>query len=58
MKSFAMVWREMDGWSKHYDAKQVAAELSAEDWAVFNRVLDETATFARTVEAERALTPA
>ena len=58
VKSFAMVWREMDGWSKHYDAKQVAAELSAEDWAVFNRVLDETATFARTVEAERALTPA
>lgn len=58
VKSFAMVWREMDGWSKHYDANQVATELSAEDWAMFNRVLEETTTFARTVEAERALAPA
>jgi ParB family chromosome partitioning protein len=58
VKSFAMVWREMDGWSKHYDAHQVAAELSAEDWATFKQVLEETTTFARTVEAERALAPA
>lgn len=58
VKSFAMVWREMDGWSKHYDAHQVATELSAEDWAMFNQVLEETTTFARTVEAERALAPA
>ncbi len=58
VKSFAMVWREMDGWSKHYDAHQVATELSAQDWAMFNQVLEETTTFARTVEEERALTPA
>lgn len=58
VKSFAMVWREMDGWSKHYDARQVATELSAEDWAMFNQVLEETTTFARTVKAERALEPA
>lgn len=55
VKSFAMVWREMDGWSKHYDARQVATELSAEDWAMFNQVLEETSIFARTVKAERAL---
>lgn len=42
VKSFAMVWREMDGWSKHYDAHQVATELSAENWAMFNQVLEET----------------
>lgn len=58
VKSFAMVWREMDGWSKHYDAYQVATELSAEDWAMFNQVLEETTTFARTVEAKRTLATA
>jgi ParB family chromosome partitioning protein len=58
VKSFAMVWREMQGWSKHYDAHQVATELSAEDWAMFNQVVEETTTFARTVESQRALAPA
>lgn len=58
VKSFGMVWREMDGWSKHYDAHRIATELSAEDWAMFNRVLKEMTTFARAVESERALTPA
>jgi ParB family chromosome partitioning protein len=54
VKSFAMVWSEMEGWSKHYDPHAVATELSADDWSVFMRVLDETSEFARTVEAERA----
>jgi ParB family transcriptional regulator, chromosome partitioning protein len=58
VKSFAMVWREMDGWSKHYDAHQVASELSTEDWAMFTQVLEETTTFARMVEEKRALAPA
>lgn len=54
-KSFVIVWREMDGWWRHYDAPQIAADVSAEDWAMFTRVLDQSAEFARAVEAERAL---
>lgn len=58
VKSFGLVWREMDGWSSHYDASQIAAEVSPEDWAIFTKVLEETTSFAKAVEAERTLASA
>lgn len=53
-KSFAMVWGEMEGWSKHYDADEIAREVSNDDWATFLRVQQETNTFAEAVELARS----
>lgn len=53
VRSFGLMWAELDGWSKHYDAEAVARELKADDWALFLRVLDETKAFAESVDLIR-----
>jgi len=53
VRSFALVWGEMEGWSKHYDAASIARDLGSHDWDMFLRVLDETKTFAESVELAR-----
>lgn len=53
VKSFGMVWSEMEGWSKHYDADEIARESSNDDWSTFLRVLEETNAFAEAVDLAR-----
>jgi ParB family transcriptional regulator, chromosome partitioning protein len=53
VRSFALMWAELDGWSKHYDTGAIARELKADDWALFLRVLDETKAFAESVALAR-----
>lgn len=53
VRSFALMWGELDGWSKHYDTAAIASELKADDWALFLRVLDETKNFAESVDLVR-----
>ena len=53
VRSFALMWAELDGWSKHYDTGAIAQELKADDWALFLRVLDETKAFAESVALAR-----
>lgn len=53
-KSFTLKWAELDGWTRRYDIEQVARELSADDWALFLRVVKETAAFAEALAAARA----
>lgn len=53
VRSFALMWGELDGWSKHYDTSAVASEIKADDWARFLRVLDETRAFADSVTLAR-----
>lgn len=53
VRSFALMWAELDGWSKHYDTAAIAGELKADDWALFLRVLDETKNFAESVDLVR-----
>lgn len=53
VKSFGMVWSEMEGWSKHYDAEEIARESSNDDWSTFLRVLEETNAFAEAVDLAR-----
>lgn len=57
VRSFVLTWAELDGWSKHYDAEQVARELKEDDWALFLRVLDETKAFADAVSLARSHPP-
>jgi ParB family chromosome partitioning protein len=54
-RAFLLTWAELDGWSKKYDIEQIAAEVKADDWALFLRVLDETKAFADAVHNEREL---
>lgn len=53
VRSFALMWAELDGWSKHYDTVAIARELKNDDWALFLRVLDETKAFAESVALVR-----
>lgn len=53
-RSFALTWADLDGWSQHYDAEQIARQLQDDDWALFLRVLDETRSFAESVAKVRA----
>lgn len=55
-RAFLLTWAELDGWSSRYDIEQIAAEVKAEDWALFLRVLDETTAFAAAVQRLRGLT--
>lgn len=53
VRSFTLMWAELDGWSRHYDVATVATELKADDWDLFLRVLDETTAFAEHVARDR-----
>ena len=44
-RAFVHTWTDMDGWSSRYDAAEVGAALTDAEWALFERVLDETTTF-------------
>ena len=52
-RSFALKWAELDGWSRKYDAEQIAREIKPDDWALFLRVLDETQAFVKAVNLAR-----
>ncbi|MGK2855270.1 MAG: ParB N-terminal domain-containing protein [Microbacteriaceae bacterium] len=59
-RSFTFKWAELDGWSAKYDVDQIATELTADDWALFLRVVHETVAFADavTMAREAVSTPA
>ncbi len=54
MRSFALMWAEMSGWSERYDVNKAAQELSEQDWARFLDVVAETNAFVEAVTRERA----
>lgn len=53
-RAFVLTWSDLDGWTDHYDPEALAAEVSEDDWAMFERVLSETETFAQKMRAARA----
>ncbi|GGD24418.1 ParB/RepB/Spo0J family partition protein [Nocardioides daphniae] len=54
LRAFVLTWSDLDGWSRFYDPREIAAQLSAENWQMFERVLAETITFADEVRTLRA----
>ena len=56
-RSFVLTWAELAGWTKHYDAGQVACEIADDDWELFLRVLEETKAFAESVTLAREQRP-
>ncbi len=53
MRSFALMWAELQGWSKHYLPERAARELSEDDWRLFLDVVAETSAFVEAVTRER-----
>lgn len=52
-KALVLTWRDLDGWTRHYDADQVAKELSDADWDLVERVISESVAFLKSVGAAR-----
>ncbi len=59
LRSFILMWTELEGWSQLYDPHDLAVPLSVEEWERFERVVAETVDFAdRLREARNALATA
>ncbi|OUZ10230.1 hypothetical protein BHE97_07695 [Aeromicrobium sp. PE09-221] len=54
LRSFRLTWRDLDGWTEHYDPAEIAEGLSDEEWESWERVVAETVAFAEALRASRA----
>jgi len=57
-RAFVHTWTDMDGWSARYDATEIGTALNEDEWALFERVLTETATFHAAARSAREQAPA
>lgn len=55
LRSFVLMWADLQGWSTHYDAAEVGQQLSDADWAMFERIVQETGIFADSARSKRRL---
>lgn len=55
VRSFVLMWADLQGWTEHYDAVVVGQQLSDADWAMFERLVQETCAFADSARSERGL---
>ncbi|MFT4261954.1 MAG: ParB N-terminal domain-containing protein [Nocardioides sp.] len=55
LRAFLLTWSDLDGWSRHYEASEVAAQVKDSDWEMFERVLAETTDFAASVRELRQM---
>lgn len=54
LRSFRLTWRDLDGWTEHYDPAEIAESLSEEEWESWERVVAETVAFAEAMRGSRA----
>jgi len=57
-RAFVHTWTDMDGWSSRYDPAEIGQALTDEEWALFERVLEETTTFHSQARNARSGRPA
>ena len=55
LRSFVLMWADLQDWSTHYDAAEVGQELKDADWSMFERVVQETGVFADSARSKRRL---
>ena len=55
VRSFVLMWADLQGWTEHYDAVEVGQQLSDADWVSFERIVQETCAFADSARSERGL---
>ena len=46
LRSFILMWTELERWTELYDPHDLAGPLSVEEWERFERVVAETVEFA------------
>ncbi|MFC5175073.1 ParB/RepB/Spo0J family partition protein [Nocardioides taihuensis] len=54
LRAFVLTWGDLDGWSRFYNPTEIASQIKANDWEMFERVLAETITFADEVRELRS----
>jgi ParB family chromosome partitioning protein len=54
LRAFVLTWGDLDGWSRFYNPTEIASQITATDWEMFERVLAETITFADEVRSLRS----
>lgn len=54
LRAFVLTWGDLDGWSRFYNPTEIASQIKANDWEMFERVLAETITFAAEVRELRS----
>lgn len=54
VKALFYSWQELDGWTRHYDAEDVARDLAEREWELVSRVLAESVAFIDAVAKARA----
>ena len=55
VRSFVLMWADLQGWTEHYVAVEVGQQLSDADWLMFERLVQETCAFADSARSERGL---
>lgn len=58
VRSFVLMWADLQGWTEHYDAVEVGQQLNDADWVMFERIVEETCAFADSARSERGSTSA
>lgn len=53
LRSFLLTWRELEGWSAHYDTDRLARDLSDTEYARFDSVIAESVAFRDRLNAAR-----
>ena len=53
LRSFILMWTELEGWSELYDPHDLAGALSDEEWERFERVVAETVEFRERLRVAR-----
>ena len=53
LRSFILMWTELEGWSQLYDPNEFAGPLTVEEWERFERVVAETCDFAERLRVAR-----
>ena len=53
LRSFILMWTELEGWSELYDPNELAGPLTVEEWERFERVVAETVDFAERLRVAR-----
>lgn len=53
VRAFVVTWNELDGWWRHFDADDLARQLSDAEIEMFLRVVDSTSNFAEQLRTAR-----
>lgn len=57
VRSFILMWADLEGWAKRYDPVEVGQDLTDSDWSAFEQTLADSLAFADTARTARESRP-